>query len=313
LGDRQMPIVLRIMASQRGDGEVAKKWNDEIAGAIVSFVAESPANRCAALDDGPFWVDPLVGFASGDDPIFQELKRVIGEFHFTPREIMRLHLADSGLTGADADAEEVNVVSWVLPASEPMRASNRRETKCPSRAWAYGRWYGEQFNVLLRQHVVTLIEEWGGHAVAPMLSPHFERKRYARIGFASNWSERHVAYACGLGTFGLSGGLITPKGMAMRVGSVVTTLPLEPTPRAYSTHTAYCLFYRGDECGKCIVRCPAGAIDECGNDKERCYQYAYVELAPKKEEYGVDVTGCGLCQTDVPCEFRIPEEEPLKN
>lgn len=31
--------------------------------------------------------------------------------------------------------------------------------------------------------------------------------------FGSNWSERHAAYVCGLGTFGLSKGLITDKGM----------------------------------------------------------------------------------------------------
>lgn len=288
---------------------MATKWNDAIAEAIEAFVRESPANRCASLGGGPFWAEPLVGFASGDDPIFGEFKEVIGEFHFTPREIMSLHLADEGFSGPDADSEEVNVVSWVLPVSEPVRRSNRRETLYPSIQWAHARWYGEKFNELLREHVVSVIEGMGGLAVAPMLSPHFERKRYETIGFASNWSERHVAYACGLGTFSLTDGLITPKGMAMRVGSVVTTLQLEPSPRPYSSHTAYCLFYHGAECGKCIPRCPAGAISERGHDKDRCYEYAYIDLESKREEYGVDVTGCGLCQTDVPCEFQIPQDD----
>ena len=39
--------------------------------------------------------------------------------------------------------------------------------------------------------------------------------------YASNWSERHVAYVCGLGTFGCQG-LITSKGLAGRFGSIIT-------------------------------------------------------------------------------------------
>jgi L-lactate utilization protein LutB len=27
----------------------------------------------------------------------------------------------------------------------------------------------------------------------------------------------------------------------------------------------------------------------------------------KKAEYGVEIAGCGLCQTKVPCEFEIPK------
>lgn len=287
---------------------MAAQHNDAIAEAIAAFVRESPANRCDPLDGAPFWVEPLVGFASGDDPIFEEFKEVIGEFHMTPREILSRHLADAGLSGPAAEPEVVNVVSWVLPLSEPIRRSNQRETVYPSLAWAHGRTYGEKFNGLLREHVVSVIEQMGGRAVAPMLSPHFERGRFEKIGLGSNWSERHVAYACGLGTFGLSDGLITPKGMAMRVGSVVTTLPLEPSARPYSSHTAHCLFYRGVECAKCIPRCPAGAISEDGHHKDGCYQYAYEELGRKREEYKVEVIGCGLCQTNVPCEFQIPED-----
>ena len=30
-------------------------------------------------------------------------------------------------------------------------------------------------------------------------------------------------------------------------------------------------------------------------------------LGTKRAEYGVKITGCGLCQTKVPCEFEIPK------
>ena len=61
--------------------------------------------------------------------------------------------------------------------------------------------------------------------------------------FASLLSERHAAYAAGLGTFGLCDGLITPKGKAMRCGSVVARIQIAATPRPYEDHHAYCLFY----------------------------------------------------------------------
>ena len=66
-------------------------------------------------------------------------------------------------------------------------------------------------------------------AVAPVISEafviHWEGVDQAP---RSTWSERHVAYAAGLGTFGLSRGLITARGIAMRCGSVVTDLPATP-------------------------------------------------------------------------------------
>jgi len=79
-----------------------------------------------------------------------------------------------------------------------------------------------------------------------------------RYGFASAWSERHVAYASGLGTFGLCDGLITPKGKAMRCGSVAAQIQVPPTPRPYQDHHAYCLHFSQGSCGLCITRCPSG-------------------------------------------------------
>ena len=46
----------------------------------------------------------------------------------------------------------------------------------------------------------------------------------------SKWSERHAAYACGLGTFGLSKGLITEKGMAGRFASIIVSEVFGPDP-----------------------------------------------------------------------------------
>ena len=117
-----------------------------------------------------------------------------------------------------------------------------------------------------------------------------------------------MQYAAGQGTFSLTDGFITPKGMAMRCGSVVVNLGLEPSPRAYSNYVENCLFYRSGTCDKCIRRCPAGAIAEAGHDKAKCYQYYHhAGMGPLREKYQVEITGCGLCQTGVPCEAMIPK------
>lgn len=268
---------------------------------ITKFVLESPANRRKA-DDGKYWDTPLVGFGSGEDPLFKQYKKIIGKFHYTPQEIFNLTF------GKKKKLTKLSVISWVLPASEDIRRSNRKETKYPSRLWAHARDFGEQFNVKLRNHLVSLLTKKGYKAVAPMVSPHWKWVRSSRVGLASKWSERHAAYACGLGAFGLSDGLITAKGKAMRVGSVVTDLPLKPSEKVYPHHKANCLYYFNRTCKACTARCPAGAITAKGHDKDRCYEYTHAGIVQeKREEYGVKISGCGLCQTKVPCEFEIPK------
>jgi len=266
---------------------------------IEGFVATSPWNRFRMLDGSPIFEAPLVGFASGDDPLFLQYKEVIGDFHLTPAEALEKH------TGAPPSQGGVSVIAWVLPIARRTRDSNRRETTGPSRLWAYTRWYGERLNERLREHVVAYLSRLGIPAVAPMATPFFQRLELAN-GPASNWSERHVLYAAGLGTFSLSDGFITPRGMAVRCGSVVAGMAVEPTPRPYTSHLENCLFFQGLACDKCIRRCPAGAITKAGHDKIRCREYTRTVLEPLKGEYGVGITGCGLCQTAVPCEATIP-------
>jgi epoxyqueuosine reductase QueG len=217
--------------------------------------------------------------------------------HKSPQEIFEITLAKS------RRPQELSVISWVLPASEDIRRSNRKEKIYPSLLWAHARNFGEQFNVRLRNHVVAVLKRKGYQAVAPMNSPHFRRLKSPRVGFTSNWSERHVAYACGLGAFGLSDGLITPKGKAIRVGSVVTNLPLRPSQRIYTNHHANCLHYFNRTCKVCAKRCPAGAITAKGHDKDKCREYVHGSTGTKGW-YGVKITGCGLCQTRSPASLR---------
>jgi epoxyqueuosine reductase QueG len=258
---------------------------------IRSFVRDNSGNRFPGSGD-PYFDEPLIGFAAANDPLFANYKRIIGAFHQTPSEI---------LDGARS------VICWVLPITRTTRESNRREEQWPSREWAITRYTGEVFNTALRRYLVAWLEENGHRAVAPQLAEGWRQLDESAVGIASTWSERHAAYAAGLGTFSLNDALITERGIAHRLGSVITEIQLTPTPRTVPDYNHNCLWYREGTCGACIGRCPAGALSAEGHDKDACRAYVYGAVPQAvAEAYGVPQTGCGLCQTRVPCEAAVP-------
>jgi epoxyqueuosine reductase len=276
-----------------------------IENVIRDFIERSPENTLQGAFQEKAFENPLVGFANGADPIFESYKRYVGPFHWTPLEIF-----NQTFPASNATSEELTVISWILPQTVATKTDNRRQSTYPAERWARARIFGEEVNVKLRQLVVDALQKDGIAAVAPMLSPLWKRKKSDPYVFASTWSERHMAYAAGLGTFGLCDGLITPRGKAMRTGSVVARIRIAASPRTYEDHRAYCLFFSQGICGKCITRCPVGALSEKGHDKLKCLQHLKPASAEYvKAKYGFDGYGCGLCQTGVPCESKIPTRE----
>jgi len=248
--------------------------------------------------------EPLVGCAAGDDPLFGFLKKDIGpDFYFTPQEAFAM-----AHPGEKAGADELRVIAWILPQTRETRAAHRLCRDMPSEEWSRTRHYGEVVNVNLRKAVIDFLDAAGVKACAPVLLPEWSREISEKYGFASRWSERHAAYACGLGTFGLSDGLITKAGKAVRAGSVVARADFAVTPRSYENHNAWCLYFATGKCKACMKRCPAGAITEAGHDKVKCKTYIRTVTAPFVEEnqLGFRVNSCGFCQTGVPCESRDP-------
>lgn len=271
----------------------------ELCAEILRFVEEENSNRFPDSTER-FFDDPLIGFSAAGDVLFRDYKSIIGPFHLTPAELVSASIPDEPWLPA-------TVISWVLPVTDPTRASNRLETVYPSRKWAVTRNFGEQFNSALRRNMVAWLTDKGYHAAAPQLMPAWREFGETPVGIASSWSERHAAFVAGLGTFSLNDALITPQGIAHRLGSVITDLVLEPSPRPYPDHRANCLYHREGTCGACIGRCPVGALSRDGHDKNICRSYVYGAVPEAvAAQYGVTATGCGLCQTNVPCESRIP-------
>jgi epoxyqueuosine reductase len=266
---------------------------------------DSPVNTLANTANDKAFDRPLVGFARGDDPIFEQLKTDIGAFYMTPLEAF-----ETAYPGSGVKPEELTVISWILPQTAQTKTSNRKQDRYPSERWARAKKFGVPANIKLQNHLVKTLEDAGYPAVAPCLLPLWSEHKSEKYGYASKWSERHTAYAAGLGTFGLCDGLITPVGKAMRCGSLVARISVTPTERPYGKHTEYCLFLTDGTCGICMKRCPVGAITENGHNKQICRAHLdgiCTEYARTK--YGLEINVCGLCQTGVPCQSGIPERK----
>lgn len=244
----------------------------------ISFLQETSLNRVVELGIHTIFTTPLLAAASASDPLFLELRRqdIIGPHHLTPLQWM---------------PEAKSVISYFLPFSLSIREANRREG-LPGEEWLYGRVEGEMVNEALRWHLKNEVEKEGVAASIPIFDSRFsvEERR-------SNYSERHIAFITGLGTFGLHGSLITSRGCAGRFGSILLAEEIEISPRPYVEKDEYCT-----KCGECIVRCPASAINETGKDALICEAYMEREIRSRFRPRH----GCGKCQTYVPCEEKNP-------
>ncbi len=275
---------------------------DQIIDSIRDFIAESPGNRVVDTNDR-YYGEPLVRFATAGDQQFKEYKDIIGQFHLTPQEAFEWEFGEGSFKGG-------TVISVVLPVSEAIRKSNRVKKDYASPEWALLRTFGDEvFINQLVDSTVSHIQQQGFRALSPSRSGSFKISN-TETGATSNWSERHIAYVAGQGSFSLNDGFITEKGMAVRLISLVTDAVITPDKKTVEVYNENCLFCSKGSCGACIKRCPVGAITKDGHDKKKCYAFVYGEEARQRAVvYGGEYkfsTGCGLCQTGVPCEFNIP-------
>lgn len=263
---------------------------------LTDYVLSAPENRVQAdyalspeLVGLPLYDAPLLAVGDAADPLFEQLKArsAVGEWFCTPEQ---------WLPGAK------RVISLFLPFSQEVKCSNY-DGADPSPMWLHSRIEGQSFLTQVIQFLCAELEKEGYAAVVPATHPMFRAVENASEpggpAFTSSWSERHVAFVCGMGTFGLNRGLITEKGMAGRFASLVTTAELPVTPRAYTDLYEYCT-----QCGACIRRCPAAAITREGKSHEPCAEF----IRDTKQRFAPRY-GCGKCQVKVPCMDKIPGRE----
>ena len=257
----------------------------------ADFTLQSPLNHVRIEQSGEaltLFDRPLLGYACAGDPLFEAFLApgVIGPHYRPPRRWLRTRRRWSAFS---------------CPSARPCALTTAPPRSLPSQAWLYGRVEGQRFVEALSLHLHKALQEAGFEAVAPSLSPDFwtvsEPETPDGPAFTSNWSERHAAYACGLGTFGLSKGLITRHGMAGRFGSLVTSWQTPPTPREYEAPMT-----GASAAARASGAVPAGPSrwSKARTTTFACtYQTAILPQCRPR-------FGCGLCQTGVPCEAARP-------
>ncbi len=256
----------------------------------LNYINESNAVR-ADLIGMKIFDSPIFAFGDANDELFNKLKSndVVTDEYMLPHDWLN---------------NCQSVISYFLPFTKQIRMANKEITKF-SDEWAQGRMDGQIMLNNFTVFITDFLNKLGYESIAPSLD-----KRFKIGNFTSNWSERHTGYICGLGTFGMSKGLITAKGMAGRLGSVITNLNIETTKRPYNNLYDYCI-----KCNLCIKRCPAHAIQQnedlnkakdhvlCKKQLNESFTKYYTVLDKRVMKYG-----CGKCQVNVPCEDKIPNK-----
>lgn len=280
---------------------------DAFVDKIMRFVASSKDNFISDEDaiypnlaGMKIFEAPLVGFAHAEDDLFMTEFKKEGILH--PEYRTPLEWLPASKT----------VICFFLPFTEEIKKSNRKKTDEPydpdaplrcSAKWLHARIEGQMFVDQITGYMQSLLNAEGFESICPATSG----KLRMITPYISTWSERHAAYAAGLGTFGLSKGLITKKGMAGRFGSVITNAEFNADIRSYRDPFEYCTM-----CGACMITCPVGAIDKAkgcalGKDQSICGPYVSGSKLPPHGPNQRVRYGCGKCQCGVPCESGIPK------
>jgi len=251
---------------------------------IPSEVALSPE-----LVGVKIFEEPIFGIADANDALFNDLKKdyIIGKHASTPYDWL---------------PSAQSVISVFFPFTQTIIDSNKEDMSTPSKGWLHGRVEGQQYINAFAEDLVQKLNESEYKTIAPSIDERFcsntdkDRNQWSKT-FTSNWSERHTAYICTLGTFSLSKGIITEKGMAGRLVSFITELQLEPDEKKFATFDENCI-----NCDSCSKNCPANAISkEHGKNHILCSKF-FDELKSKNAPWH----GCGKCQVSVPCERKNP-------
>lgn len=226
------------------------------------------------------WKKPLVAYADAADPLFKILKQVAAPDHYEPIDI-------------NSDAK--SVITYFLPFEDSVVESNTRGTEC-SREWAMAYIETNKLIAEINDRLIRLLNDSGWRTEKLPKELNMNRDTLKSV-----WSNRHVSYIAGLGTFGINNMLITENGCCGRLGNVVTSLQIEPTKRP---DREYCLKKLDGSCGLCVDKCMVGALD-VGFDRFGCNEVLKVN-ATGFRDLG-EAQCCGKCLTGLPCSTRNPE------
>jgi hypothetical protein len=315
--------------------------NNQVFQFLENFFSTSDLNKLPKnYGGGRIFNTPVIGISQGDDPIFLKYKKIIGPKHLTPIEVW----LDSGFPNKPDLSSELRILSIICPYVDKIRQTGSKavvkrddvvsstlkngekiDVVLPAEIYSIGRNFANPFKIEVVKQSIGFFRNLGFNAIGGAISNAFNL-----IEFKSNWSERHIAFAAGLGTFSLHEGFISEVGCNIRITSVITDAPLKVTPRTSDEPYGNCLYYIDGSCRKCEENCPGAAIDENGHDKLKCWTYGnYIKLhmndrfgsllKPHSRRVNGEIrkynymnkkaaVGCAFCQFNVPCMDKNPSK-----
>ena len=237
----------------------------ELKNEIIAIIK----NEVIHSEKRDWYREPIVGFASAEDPLFLELPDIIAYEPMHPKELL--------LSAKTA-------VAFFIPFSKKIVLSNRRGKEV-SREWANIYIVTNAMIGDISKKIIDKLSERGIEGAAVKATHNFDVKT-----LKARWSHRSVAYIAGLGTFGLNRMLITSAGCAGRYGSVVISEEIKPDERPKGER---CIYLKNGKCGFCIKNCPTQALTAEGFDRHKCYAHL-LEVSKGFSDLGLcDV--CGKC------------------
>lgn len=223
------------------------------------------------------WKQPLLGFVNSNKKYIHSLKTIVSPTHYMPEEFLPYCKS---------------ILSYFLPFDDKIGKDNENGTE-PSTMWITAYNETNRLFVDLNQFLSQIFEKFGYQVATPHQVGMIDKTH-----IYSNWSQRHIAYAAGLGTFGINNMLITKEGTCGRFYSLITNFPVE---KVSPISQEYCLYKKDGSCGLCVKRCPIHALSLNREfDRIACEEH----LAEIETRLGADA--CGKCVTGLPCTYRIP-------
>lgn len=225
----------------------------------------------------------LLGAADVNSPAVRNLKETAFEEHMMPEDLM--------------DGATVIIAYFLAFTRELGDGNAARGGNLPSEEWAYAYDYTFRITDAIREFLIGEIEKLGYRAMSP------EGVFMSEEALKSNWSHRHLAYAAGLGTFGINNMLITELGCCGRYDTFLSDIPIET---GSPVEEEYCPYKRDRSCRVCVDNCFTGALTTESFDRFRCYELL------KKNDPIVGQEVCGKCTTGIPCAYEIPKRRNLR-
>ncbi|MBF0529944.1 MAG: epoxyqueuosine reductase [Deltaproteobacteria bacterium] len=247
--------------------------------AIETFIKESAARA----EGREYFRTPLVAFSSADDPLYDQIVKIVGPPHQRPKDFL---------------PSAKTVISFFIPFQKMIVQANKGDGPVSElwvRSYLAANALINHINMSLGEFLISRGADSGSVPAT---------HTYDQEALKAGWSHRSAAFVAGLGRFGLNRMLITRLGGAGRYGTVFTSAELPVSERSEEER---CLYYQNGSCQACIKACPVSALTTDDFDRFKCNENILANLEYLSER-GTAADVCGKCVVAGPCAFK--EIEP---